>query len=154
MLNVLIRSALLSDVESLAGLCFALWPESSREEHASELAALLEKRVTPLMPLVHFVAETGDGHLVGFLEADLRSHADCCDASHAVGYVEGWYVEESRRRQGIGRQLLAVAEECAREQGCVEMASDALIENELSQRAHAATGYQVVARSVLYRKPL
>jgi aminoglycoside 6'-N-acetyltransferase I len=63
-------------------------------------------------------------------------------------------VEESRRRQGIGRQLLAVAEEWAREQGCVEMASDALIENELSQRAHAATGYQVVARSVLYRKPL
>jgi aminoglycoside 6'-N-acetyltransferase I len=141
-------------LESLAGLCFALWPESSREEHACELAALLEERVTLLMPLVHFVAENGDGRLVGFLEAGLRSHADCCDASHAVGYVEGWYVEESYRRQGIGRQLMAIAERWARERGCVEMASDSLIENELSQRAHAALGYQVVARSVLCRKLL
>jgi aminoglycoside 6'-N-acetyltransferase I len=154
MRDIVIRPALLSDVETLAGLCFALWPDSPREDHAAELSALLEKRTTPPLPLVHFVAETSDGRLVGFLEAGLRSHADCCDTSHPVGYVEGWYVAEGYRRQRIGRQLLAAGEAWARGQGCVEMASDALIENELSQKAHAALGYQVVARSVLYRKPL
>ena len=154
MRDIVIRPAFASDVESLAGLCFSLWPDSPREEHAAELSALLEGRATPRLPLIHFVAETEDGRLVGFLEAGLRSHADSCGTSSPVGYVEGWYVEESHRRQGIGRQLLAAAEGWARRQGCVEMASDALIENELSQKAHAALGYEVVARSVLYRKPL
>jgi len=36
----------------------------------------------------------------------------------------------------------------------VEMASDALIDNELSQRAHEALGYEVVDRCVHYRKRL
>ena len=37
---------------------------------------------------------------------------------------------------------------------CVEIASDATIDNELSQRAHEALGYQVVDRCVHYRKEL
>jgi aminoglycoside 6'-N-acetyltransferase I len=152
--NVLIRLARPSDLERLADLCFALWPESPREEHHGELSALLENRTTPTLPLVHFVAETPDHHLIGFLEAGLRSHADCCDTARPVGYIEGWYVEETCRRQGVGRQLLAAAEDWARGQGCREMASDAYIDNYLSQRAHEALGYQPVSRSVLYRKRL
>jgi len=152
--EVMIRMAVRADAERLADLCFALWPDAPREEHRQEMVEILEGRNPSTLPLVHFVAETRGGRVVGFLEAGLRSHADCCDPSHAVGYVEGWYVEESYRRQGIGRQLLAAAEEWARGQGCREMASDALIENELSQQAHKALGYEVVARSVLYRKPL
>jgi aminoglycoside 6'-N-acetyltransferase I len=152
--EALIRPALAYDVPRLAQLCFALWPESPAEEHAQEISALLEGRTKPTLPLVHFVAETPDHRLVGFLEAGLRSHADCCDTSHAVGYIEGWYVEEDYRRLGLGRQLLAAAEDWARGHGCREMASDAIIDNTLSQRAHEALGYQVVARSVLYRKPI
>jgi len=40
--------------------------------------------------------------------------------------------------------LLANAEDWARSHRCVEMASDAVIENGLSQRAHKALGYEVV----------
>ena len=58
------------------------------------------------------------------------------------------------RERGVGKKLLAEAEEWARSQDCVEMASDALIDNELSQRAHAALGYEVVDRCVHYRKRL
>jgi GNAT superfamily N-acetyltransferase len=43
-----------------------------------------------------------------------------------------------RSNQGIGRELMRSAEEWARAQGCVEMASDALTENEPSQHAHEA----------------
>ncbi len=154
MAEVAIRRAVRADAERLADLCFALWPESPREEHRRELVEILEGRSASTLPLIYFLAETRDGRLAGFLEAGLRSHADCCDPSHAVGYVEGWYVEESCRRLGIGRQLLAAAEDWARGHGCREMASDALIENALSQRAHAALGYEEVGRSVLYRKPL
>ena len=154
MANIVIRRALASDVEGLADLVYALWPESPREEHAKDLSAILDGRSLSTLPLVHFVAEATHRRLIGFLEAGLRSHADCCDQSRPVGYVEGWYVEESFRRQVVGRQLLAAAEDWARSQGCREMASDALIENEVSQRAHEALGYEAVSRAVLYRKPL
>ena len=106
------------------------------------------------MPLTIFVAEANDGRLVGFLEVDLRSHADGCNPSRPVGYIEGWYVTEDHRQCGVGRRLLAKAEDWARIHSCVEMASDALIDNERSQRAHEALGYEVVDRCVHYRKRL
>jgi aminoglycoside 6'-N-acetyltransferase I len=50
--------------------------------------------------------------------------------------------------------MLTEAENWARSHKCVEMASDALIDNELSQRAHEALGFEVVDRCVHYRKKL
>jgi aminoglycoside 6'-N-acetyltransferase I len=71
-----------------------------------------------------------------------------------VGYIEGWYLAENHRHRGIGRKLLVVAEDWARRQGCVEMASDTWVDNEVSQLVHAALGYEVVDRCVHYRKTL
>jgi aminoglycoside 6'-N-acetyltransferase I len=106
------------------------------------------------MPLVNFVAETPDGKLLGFAEVDLRSHADGCSPARPVGYLEGWYVAEAARHNGIGRLLLFAAEDWARSYGCVEMASDTWIENELSQTCHKALGFEIVDRCVHYRKTL
>jgi aminoglycoside 6'-N-acetyltransferase I len=152
--SICVRLARAADREQLARLRAALWPESSAEEHAKELLGILDGKAPGTLPLVELVAEESSGALVGFLEVGLRSHADGCDASLAVGYVEGWYVAEGYRRQGIGRKLLLAAEGWARNQGCVEMASDALAENELSQHVHEALGYAVVDRCVRYRKAL
>jgi aminoglycoside 6'-N-acetyltransferase I len=106
------------------------------------------------MPLVNLIAETDDGRLLGFAEVDLRSHADGCRPTQPVGYLEGWYVAEGVRHSGIGRRLLSLAEDWARSHGCVEMASDTWIENELSQACHTALGFEVVDRCVHYRKTL
>src|SRR5207237_8195365 len=106
------------------------------------------------MPLTILVAEASCGTLVGFVEVDLRSHADGCNPAQAVGYIEGWYVAEEYRHRGVGRKLVAEAEHWARTHRCVEMASDALIENEVSQRAHEALGYEVVDCCVHFRKKL
>lgn len=154
--SIQIRTAHLSDLDQLAPLCEALWPKSSAEEHAQELRLILGGKAALVltMPLIIFVVEANDGTLVGFLEVDLRSHADGCNPSRPVGYIEGWYVSEDHRRSEVGRKLLAKAEDWARSHGCVEMASDALIDNELSQRAHQALGYEVVDRCVHYRKGL
>jgi aminoglycoside 6'-N-acetyltransferase I len=154
--SIQIRPAHLSDLDQLAALCQALWPTSSAAEHAQELRLLLGDRAALVLttPLVIFVAEANDGTLVGFLEVDLRSHADGCNPSRPVGYIEGWYVAEDHRHCGVGRKLLAKAEDWARSHRCVEMGSDALIDNDLSQRAHEALGYEVVDRCVHYRKRL
>jgi aminoglycoside 6'-N-acetyltransferase I len=149
-----VRFAQPSDYDQLLSFRKALWPKSSVEEHARELTAILEGKARLTMPLIILVAEASDQTLAGFLEVDLRSHADGCNPSHLVGYVEGWYVAENHRHRGIGRKLLAAAEDWARSHGCVEMASDTWIDNDLSQRVHEALGYEVVDRCVHYRKML
>lgn len=138
----------------MAQLRHALWPESSASDHANELALILAGKPPGILPATIFVAEANDAALLGFLEAGLRPHADGCDPSHPVGYVEGWYVVESQRRRGIGAALLRAAEDWARTQGCTEMASDTQFDNLLSQRTHASLGFQIAERSILYRKPL
>jgi aminoglycoside 6'-N-acetyltransferase I len=159
--NIHIRIAKPSDRHQLARLREALWPDASAEEHARELVQLLMDETSAPTPAILLVAEsnespseTGEAMLVGFLEADLRSHADGCDTSRPVGFIEGWYVVEDYRRQGIAKRLLARAEDWARAQGCLEMASDTWIDNELSQRVHEALGYEVVDRCVHYRRKL
>lgn len=149
-----VRLAQQADRDELSRMRAALWPESSAEEHAEELRLILSGKFPGIMPAVILVAEASDGTLEGFLEAGLRSYADGCDAAHAVGYMEGWYVREKWRRKGIGAALLRAAEDWARSQGCKEMASDTRIDNAVSQRAHEALGFEIAERSVLYRKAL
>lgn len=100
-----------------------------------------------------FVIERDDGSLAGFVEAGTRSIADGCKPN-PVGYIEAWYVDEDVRRSGHGRALLEAAEDWARQQGYTEMASDALIENEVSHAAHGRIGYEEVSRVITYRKDL
>ena len=152
--KICIRPARPSDCTQLARLREALWPDSSAEEHTRALAPILEGRASLTMPLINLVAEASDRRLVGFLDVGLRSHADGCDPSRPVGFIEGWYVADDHRHRGIGRKLLTAAETWARAQGCVEMASDTWLDNELSQRVHEALGYTVVDRCVHYRKSL
>jgi aminoglycoside 6'-N-acetyltransferase I len=152
--NISIRLAQMPDRDQLVRFRAALWPKTSAEEHARELTEIFEGKPVVTTPLIILVAEASDGVLAGFLEVDLRSHADGCNPSRPVGYIEGWYVAESHRHRGIGRKLLAVAEDWARSQGCVEIASDTWVDNEVSQRVHETLGYQVVDRCVHYRKAL
>ena len=58
------------------------------------------------------------------------------------------------RRTGLGRSLLCAAEDWARSMGYTEMASDALIDNDVSHAAHKRSGYEEVDRVVTYRKSL
>jgi aminoglycoside 6'-N-acetyltransferase I len=147
-----IRPVAPADVAALAALRLALWPNGTLAEHETEARAQALGQPLSTMPLTTLVAD--DGELVGFAEVGLRSHADGCNAERPVGYLEGWFVVPARRGQGIGRALVAAAEDWARAQGCREMASDTWLDNEGSQRAHAALGFEVVDRCVHFRKPL
>ena len=154
MTEILIRTAVPSDWPRLAQLCFALWPETPLEEHAQELRQRLSGHTSGRLPLTYFVAQAPDGQVVGFVEAALRSHADCCDSNQPVGFIEGWYVAPEFRRKGVGGRLIAAAEDWARSQHCREMASDTGIDNLASQHCHEALGYEAVSRAVNYRKQL
>jgi aminoglycoside 6'-N-acetyltransferase I len=121
-------------------------------EHGKEVGAVLTSGMSGTMPAAILVSCDGDGALTGFVEVGMRSHADGCDTARPVGFVEGWFVYESFRNRGVGRELIRAAEEWTRMQGCVEMASDTWIDHEGSQRAHEALGFEVVDRCVHFRK--
>jgi aminoglycoside 6'-N-acetyltransferase I len=152
-LSVETRPARPSDLEAVTHLAAALWPDAPGAEHRDHAAAILAGTPPSTLPLVLFVAEV-DREVVGFVEVGLRSHADGCDTLHAVGFVEGWYVLPRYQRQGVGRALMTAAEDWSRSQGARELASDTWIDEEPSQRAHAALGFEMVDRCVHFRKAL
>jgi aminoglycoside 6'-N-acetyltransferase I len=151
--HMLIRPGHPHDEETLVALRSALWPDEPPNEGHEAARALLAGKWPGLLPATVFVAESGGG-LVGFVEVSLRSYADGCAPDQPVGYLEGWYVVPEERGRGVGRRLVEAAEGWCREQGCREMGSDTWLDNEASQQAHEALGFEVVDRCVNYRKPL
>lgn len=132
----------------------ALWPGEPCADHEAEI----EKHRRETDRLAVFVldrgaAKGGSTVLGGLLEASLRQYADGCTTS-PVGYIEGWYIDPDLRQQGFGAKLVRAAEDWARSRGCTEMASDCAIENDASEAAHRAVGFEVVSRAILFRKSL
>lgn len=126
----------------------ALFPQ---EDEAGHVAGMRDTRARDDAEV--FVVDRGDGRLAGFVEAGTRPYADGCETS-PVGYVEAWFVDPDVRREGWGRALLGAAEDWGRSRGYTEMASDALLDNVVSHKAHAAAGYAEMERIVVFRKRL
>ena len=138
------------DLDAWSGMRRALWPDADPDELGREARAYFDG--APALAAV-FVAEARSGEPVGMLEVSLRSVAEGC-RSAPVPYVEGWYVAPEARRRGIGRALMAAAEDWARAHGFAEIASDAVIDNRVSERAHLALGFVEVERAIHFRKDL
>jgi aminoglycoside 6'-N-acetyltransferase I len=152
--TIKVRQAQLSDQNDLAKMRALLWPDSSLEEHRREVDTVLRTGKYGTLPMSILISQGEDLALTGFLEVGLRSHADGCDTAQPVGFVEGWFVHEAFRNQGIGRALMLAAEEWARRQGCLEIASDTWIDDERSISTHQALGFEMVDRCVHFRKTL
>jgi len=126
-----------------------LWDATGDADHHNEIVDIVGHPESQFV----LVAEHEGGKLIGFLEVSIRPFVEDCATDH-VGYLEGWYVEHDVRGRGIGRELVRIAESWAREKGCVEMASDAEIGNELSLLAHQGLGYSETSRLIHLRKKL
>lgn len=144
-----IRPLAESDLAEWLRLRHSLWDESSEDDHKAEMVDIIEHSDSQFVA----VADLGGGRLAGFLEASIRSHVEDCETEN-VGYLEGWFVEEEHRQLGIGGNLVRYAEEWARARGCTEMASDAEVDNIVSQQAHSRLGYAETSRLVHLKKEL
>ena len=147
--NHRIRPLAESDLSEWLRLRQLLWDQTSESDHKGEMVEIIENSDSQFVA----VADMGDGRLAGFLEASIRPHAEDCETEN-VGYLEGWFVDAPYRRLGIGRRMVAAAEQWARTKGCREMASDAEINNAASQHAHSNLGYTETSRLVHLRKEL
>ena len=142
----MIRRARQEDSAEVLRLWLALFPDDTTASQS--IQSLIDGTTRGAL----IVAERESG-LGGFLEVGTRPYAEGCETS-PVAYIEAWYVDEDIRKQGIGRALFKAAEDWGREQQLNEIASDALIENEISIAAHKALGYQEVERIVCFRRDL
>jgi aminoglycoside 6'-N-acetyltransferase I len=114
-----------------------LWP-GPRDEHAREIAQFFDGHLRNLLAVL--IAHDREARILGFAELSIRPYAEGCTTDR-VGYLEGWYVRPEARGRGIGRALVAAAEDWARSQGCSEFASDTQPDNDESVAAHLALGF-------------
>jgi aminoglycoside 6'-N-acetyltransferase I len=130
-------------------LRMALWPEDPAE-HLAEMQELCAQPGR----YAQFVAYSSAGEPQGLVEVALRSDYVNGTETSPVGFLEGLYVDPAFRKQGIAAQLVKTAEQWVKEQGCTEMASDALLDNSASHAVHRALGFEETERVVYFRKPL
>lgn len=128
----------------------ALWPHCSRDEHGADMARL----VADTDRYTQFVAYAENRLPVAFAEASLRSDYVNGTSTSPVAFLEGIYVVPQYRCQRIAARLVSSVTQWAASHGCREFASDALLENELSQLVHKALGFQETERVVYFLKTL
>ena len=142
----MIRKAERSDSVKIAPLVNKLWPEHS----AQELIRIIEEYMGNANSCV-YVCETGED-LIGTALCCLRyGYVEGCDTS-PVGYLEGVFVEEAYRRQGIACAIVKECEEWAKEKGCSEFASDCELTNTTSLHFHLDIGFEEENRLICFKK--
>ena len=137
-----------ADAAAAAALARELWPDHSAEEMTEEYESLVAREDAA----VFLYRERGEA--AGFAQCQLRRDYVEGTETSPVGYLEGIYVREGARRQGIARKLLSACENWAKARGCTEFASDCELDNTVSQRFHRAAGFDEANRIVAYVKKL
>lgn len=136
------------NIDQAAQLAHQLWPEAELSELKQEFAEKINSNSSEV-----YLARSS-GQYIGFIEMSLRF--DYVEGSHSspVGYIEGIYVAQSYRKQGISRKLVEAGEAWARAQGCSELASDTELANIDSQQFHQKLGFAEANRIVSYIKSI
>lgn len=145
-----IRPVEAGDWEEWVRMRLTLWPDSTAEHEGGEVEWFLAGYPSPTL-MAAFVCQRPEGGLCGLIEVSIRESAPGCHTDR-IGYLEAWYVDPEWRGRGVGRALVARAEQWARAAGCKEMASDTTPFYPNSPAAHAALGYGEVER--FFRKEL
>jgi aminoglycoside 6'-N-acetyltransferase I len=132
-----------------------LWPTAPGEPsaHAAEVDAFFAGDVRIASVVLLACGRTPNSTPLGFAEISIRAAVEGC-VSDRVAYLEGWYVEPTHRRRGIGAALVRAAEAWARGQACAEMGSDVELDNDASLAAHVQLGFEEVGRVLHLRKDL
>lgn len=139
-----IRLVTAGELDALSVLAQKLWEDNTQEDLCKEFAGYLATGAV-------FGAWEQE-EMVGFAQCSLRrDYVEGCSHS-PVGYLEGIFVLEPFRGQGIARRLLAACEDWAKQQSCCEIASDCEWDNTQSLAFHLACGFGEANRIICFQK--
>ena len=114
----------------------------------SEFAEIIAK------PDAAFLLAYAEETAAGFAQCQLRhDYVEGTDSS-PVGYLEGIYVADGYRKQGVARELLSACESWAKAKGCSEFASDCELDNVQSLQFHLNVGFEEANRIICFTKKL
>lgn len=114
--------------------------------------AVLREDVDAMLanPEVAVLLAENDGIPVGYVTGHVKY--DPRRLARRRGVVGDWYVDETTRGLGVGKQLLETLTAVFREAGCDAMESATWAFNDGARKAHLALGFTEV--QITYRKPL
>lgn len=136
-----------NDFDTWLNLALLLWPDESREEMHRSLSNILQSPRE-----AGFLIKDDYETAIGFINLSLRYEYVPGATQSPVAFVEGIYVKSQYRNQGVGTYLMKYAQKWAREHGCLEIASDALLDNTVSYKFHRQVGFQEVETIVIFIK--
>jgi aminoglycoside 6'-N-acetyltransferase I len=136
-----------SFLDSLVSLELKLWPDHVFSELKEDTLKLMSTNN-------RFFGVLCDNSLIAFIQVSVKTDYVNGTDSSPVGYLEGIFVSDSYRMNGIGKKLVRYAADFFRKIGIREMASDVLSENTGSHRFHKHVGFEETERVVFYRMKL
>lgn len=144
----MIRQAKKVEAMHAAELALLLWPDNDLAELTAEFDALIDD--DEALILLAF----DDKRAVGFAHCQLRHDYVEGTETSPVGYMEGLYVREAYRMNGIAKELMTSCEQWAKHQQCQEFASDCELTNDDSVAMHRKLGFTEANRIVCFTKRL
>ncbi|PSB58202.1 aminoglycoside 6'-N-acetyltransferase [Chamaesiphon polymorphus] len=138
-----------NDFNEWLDLALKLWPDYSSDEMQEILTEILDSDREAA-----FIVRDDLGKAIAFMNLSLRYEYVPEATQSPVGYIEGIYVKDEYRDRGVGKAMVEYAEQWALAQGCIELASDALVENTASHEFHTKTGFREAERTVYFIKSI
>lgn len=137
-----------NEVKEVTKLAKMLWPDNAYKELHNLFLELIKDEHTVLFLAID------KGEYIGFAQCQLRFDYVEGTNSSPVGYLEGIYVLEEYRHQGIGRELVYACEKWSKSKGCVEFGSDVEFHNTASYEFHLKIGFLEQNRIICFSKKL
>lgn len=135
-----------SSLEEWVQLSAKLFPDEAFDElHASYVDFLTTQKEIGFLYWINHKS-------VAFMNVSIRHDYVNGTDSSPVAFIEALYVLPEYRRRGIARELIAQAEQFAKENGITQLASDCLLQNADSELFHKSCGFEEKERVVCFVK--
>ncbi|MBQ2800733.1 MAG: GNAT family N-acetyltransferase [Lachnospiraceae bacterium] len=144
----MIERAMPKDAAIIAKMAVKMWENHTIDELTIKFEGILDAEDSAIF--ICFV----DSQAIGFAQCQLRHDYVEGTESSPVGYLEGIFVEQEYRHKGYAKVLLSKCEEWAKEQGCLEFASDCELDNSNSFAFHMNMGFSEANRIICFIKSL
>lgn len=144
----MIERAMPKDAAIIAKMAVKMWENHTIDELTIKFEGILDAEDSAIF--ICFV----DSQAIGFAQCQLRHDYVEGTESSPVGYLEGIFVEPEYRHKGYAKVLLSKCEEWAKEQGCLEFASDCELDNSNSFAFHMNMGFSEANRIICFIKSL
>ena len=142
----MIETCCIEEISDLVQLAKNIYDGSTEQELYQEFLECLKDSKSELLLFKE------NRIMIGFAQFQIRTDYVEGTSSSPCGYLEGVFVLEGHRRQGIAKKLVEAGEQWCKEQGCVEIGSDCHIDNLESFKFHQQIGFREVSRNIHFVK--